>query len=433
MGTLFNEGLLIKPATKLSQLSIDTDKSWPFIVGANPVTPLTNAPAYDTYTKLLMHMDGADSGVIFTDEIGHIVTPYGNAQTKTAIKEFGTASGHFDGINSYLSIAANATDWDFAGNDFTIDFWFYPTAAAKQAIFCGDTDQWLGINFHMNGVRNVCIWASSTGVGWNLLNADPGGNGIGTVSISLNNWHHIALVRSGNHWMTFLDGIKDLDVVVAGNIINRPLEAKSIGRWGASGDRMWNSGYADEFRISKGIARWTINFSPPVTAYAPANPSLTTDSLVDISATEATFNGTVTAINDGSITERGFVWDTVSRADPGNVDPSLSGYANYHKDTGAFGIGAFDYTATGLVAYTTYYIRAFAKNNTYGYSYGGEQAQIIGLAYGITELKELAAGMQCGDMLYYDGARLNIVSPSYIGTQLMTHDMGNPPTFEYPP
>lgn len=53
--------------------------------------------------------------------------------------------------------------------------------------------------------------------------------------------------------------------------------------------------------------------------------------------------------------------------------------------------------------------------------------------FGITSLKELAAGMAKGDMLVFDGTKLAIISPSSIGTQLMTHDFGNLPTWEYPP
>jgi hypothetical protein len=51
----------------------------------------------------------------------------------------------------------------------------------------------------------------------------------------------------------------------------------------------------------------------------------------------------------------------------------------------------------------------------------------------ITELKELAAGMATGDMLYFDGTRLVKITPGPVGTDLMTHDVGNPPSWEYPP
>jgi hypothetical protein len=54
-------------------------------------------------------------------------------------------------------------------------------------------------------------------------------------------------------------------------------------------------------------------------------------------------------------------------------------------------------------------------------------------AFGITNLKELAAGMAMGDIVYFDGTVLAKITPGPIGTQLITHDVGNPPTWGYPP
>ena len=65
------------------------------------------------------------------------------------------------------------------------------------------------------GSNNVNIWASSTGGSWNILTSDAGGgaSGTGGVSLSLNTWHHIAFVRSGNDWMLFIDGNLDVHQV----------------------------------------------------------------------------------------------------------------------------------------------------------------------------------------------------------------------------
>ena len=51
---------------------------------------------------------------------------------------------------------------------------------------------------------------------------------------------------------------------VSGTITTKA-EAKRIGVW--AGGAYSNNGYIDEFRISKGIARWTSNFTPPTEAY----------------------------------------------------------------------------------------------------------------------------------------------------------------------
>jgi len=53
--------------------------------------------------------------------------------------------------------------------------------------------------------------------------------------------------------------------------------------------------------------------------------------------------------------------------------------------------------------------------------------------FGITNMKELAAGMNKGDLAISDGAKLAVLTPGSIGTNLITHDWGNLPTWGYPP
>ncbi len=50
----------------------------------------------------------------------------------------------------------------------------------------------------------------------------------------------------------------------------------------------------------------------------------------------------------------------------------------------------------------------------------------------ITKIKELASGMQKGDLLFFDGTRLAKSTPGPIGTVLTGHDIGADPTWEYP-
>ena len=54
-------------------------------------------------------------------------------------------------------------------------------------------------------------------------------------------------------------------------------------------------------------------------------------------------------------------------------------------------------------------------------------------SFGITNLKELAEAMTKGNMIFFDGTRLVKISPGSIGTNLISHDWGNDPTWGYPP
>ena len=41
---------------------------------------------------------------------------------------------------------------------------------------------------------------------------------------------------------------------------------------GAHSDQGYTDGWLDEVRVSKGIARWTANFTPPTSEYTKATP-----------------------------------------------------------------------------------------------------------------------------------------------------------------
>ena len=78
-----------------------------------------------------------------------------------------------------------------------------------------------------------------------------------------NTWYHLAVVRSQGLLHFYANGIElGTGSVNTSNIVgDHPLYigADKNANWGMNGK-------LDEFRISK-IARWTSNFTPPVTAY----------------------------------------------------------------------------------------------------------------------------------------------------------------------
>ena len=69
-------------------------------------------------------------------------------------------------------------------------------------------------------------------------------------------------------------------------------------------------------------------------------------------------------------TRKGFVWDTTSRSNPGDVSPETSDYANV-EDVGVLEDGTFSETLAGLTPNTTYYYRGFGYDET-EYLYGAE-------------------------------------------------------------
>jgi len=91
----------------------------------------------------------------------------------------------------------------------------------------------------------------------------------------------------------------------------------------------------------------------------------------------ATLNGSITATGGANCIERGFVWDTATHANPGNVAPPAT-YADSWTEAGSFGVAAFTYLATGLTELNTYYYRAYARGSNGLFVYGNELTFFIG-------------------------------------------------------
>jgi hypothetical protein len=53
------------------------------------------------------------------------------------------------------------------------------------------------------------------------------------------------------------------------------------------------------------------------------------------------------------------------------------------------------------------------------------------LAFGISNIKEVVAGMATGDITYHDGTKLVKLSPGVIGTCLKTKGPAFPPIWSY--
>jgi hypothetical protein len=82
-------------------------------------------------------------------------------------------------------------------------------------------------------------------------------------------WHHVAYVRNGTNFYIFVDGVSQpLTVTTAIGSTAMPdyPNPLRVGCWSYNVYDPLNAGL-DEFRISKGIARWTSDFVPPTGPY----------------------------------------------------------------------------------------------------------------------------------------------------------------------
>jgi len=215
----------------------------------------------DTYTKSLLHFDGSNNSTTFTDESGKTWTPAGNAKLVTSAYKFAPSSGYFDGVGDYIS-TPNHADFDLDSVDFTIDFWLKCTelSAGELQEVVGKLNSWF-IFLSYDGSGKAYVGMVFPTGGSEYL-TDIG-------SIDVDTWTHIAVSVdvSAMELYAFIDGylVGDMYYEFTDNT-----ETLNIGRGVNTfiDDSLVNyEGYIDEFRLSKGVCRWTADFTPPAKPY----------------------------------------------------------------------------------------------------------------------------------------------------------------------
>ena len=79
-------------------------------------------------------------------------------------------------------------------------------------------------------------------------------------TLNVNTWYHIAITRQGNQLKCFADGIQVGSTTTnSTNLIST--EPLNIGT--GSGISTYVTGYMQDVRVTKGLARYTANFTPP--------------------------------------------------------------------------------------------------------------------------------------------------------------------------
>lgn len=220
---------------------------------------------YDTTTVLLLNLNGSDGAQTTTDSSSYnkTVTVSGNAQLDTAQKKYGVSSCLFDGTSDYLSLA-DSTDWDYGSGNFTIDFWYRPAALTSPV---RHTFYWQ----YQNESNYTIIYMDDTKL---YFTSYASGAAVAdynfAYSFSVDTWYHIAVVRSSTNFYIFVNGTsKTLTVTQAIGSATLPTLSAALEIGGTSNLGTYCvNGWLDDYRIVKGSALWTANFTPPASELA---------------------------------------------------------------------------------------------------------------------------------------------------------------------
>jgi len=206
-----------------------------------PTSPLTNV----TNTRLLLH--GDESKILDKSQSAPQLRLVGATTSSSTQKKFANTSIFFDGSPDEIT-TNGANIANFGTGDFTVEAWIYPTSLSGYNSVVADdvyvssspSNAWC---FYLNG-SSLAPWKSGS-------NIFSGG------TLSLNTWAHIAWTRSSGTMYLFKDGTQVAtttetlsfnhgDIIVGSNVGNYHFD-----------------GYIEDLRITKGLARYTGNFTVP--------------------------------------------------------------------------------------------------------------------------------------------------------------------------
>jgi len=322
---------------------------------AAPIGP--SADPYSDYVSLLLHGNGTNGSTTFTDSSSnaHTVTANGDAEISTTQSKFGGASMYFDGSGDYLSVPDD-TSFHLGSDDFTFEFWTYLNSTSSENFINKRSNPSINaqyLYFRVNS-GSLKLWATSNGSSWDIANSF----GFGNTALSTGQWYHIALVRNGTEISAYVDSTKSPNTITTSAAIQNGGTNPLLIAGDAAVNNHYVNGYIDDFRITKGVARYTSNFTPPTTELPdPSDPDFDSVSLLLHGDGN---NGSTTFIdssnNSHTVTANGDAEISTTQSKFGGASMYFDGSGDYLSipDSDQFEIGSGDFTFEAWIYLTGY-------------------------------------------------------------------------------
>ena len=207
---------------------------------------------------LLLDFAGADEAtdIIDLSASAHVDTFNGNAQVDTAIQALGENTLLLDGTGDFIHFPDSA-DWDFGTGDFTVECHFQSSIDARTGVlFSNRFDTSTGWS-----IQHI------SGTALRLLNGDS--------SLKAETWNptedqmfHVAISREGTNLRMFIDGVELGTATTDSTDFSGSTSTLAVGALPIPAQNV--AGSIGAVRITKGVARYTANFTPP-TVFYPAS------------------------------------------------------------------------------------------------------------------------------------------------------------------
>ena len=169
----------------------------------------------------------------------------------SAVTVNGYWSNQFNGSSSLTLTGQQANAAFSLPGAFTIEGWIYLQTTNPATLFYAGNDA-------ANGGYGFVYASGSINFAWAGFN-----NNVGSAAIAQNTWTHVAAVRSGSTITLYKDGINSGSATVANTLT--PNADPAIGQNTRGNLQYYWVGYISNFRLVKGTAVYTANFTPPTT------------------------------------------------------------------------------------------------------------------------------------------------------------------------
>lgn len=287
----------------------------------------------DSYTVSLLHFDGPGT-ITFTDESGKTWSANGDVFIDSTQYKFGSYSSRYDGSGDYLNTADSA-DWQLDGgsdsNTWTIDFWVRFNGDPGTGVVGFWQQRVDNSNYQVLQLNNNTLRYQVRSSGSNIVLIDNSWNPATAT------WYHVALVKNGTSgYMMFVNGSQIGTTQTDTSTIPNYAGGATIGVFvDASGTSNYLNGWMDEMRISKGVARWTSNFSTPAAEYAPTNTPTNTATNTSTPTNTATSTNTPTdtPTNTPTPTRTATPTNTATSTDTPTATNTVPGPTSTYTDT----------------------------------------------------------------------------------------------------
>lgn len=216
------------------------------------------------FAGTVVFQDGFEtvSTTSFTADTGQTVT-LTSADSGDATAKYG--SGSLDTGTSGYATVPDSSDWDFGGDDFTIQLWYRSSDGYYSfnrglivADAIGGTRGW-ALRFVVDGISNNLGFVTYSGGTPTLLST--------TFVPTANTWHHIAIVRDGGTLRMYKDGVQIATQAIAANVTgtNQPLVIGCLWGTGSPVANSYARGRFDDVQIIKGHCLYPdgTTFTPP--------------------------------------------------------------------------------------------------------------------------------------------------------------------------